>query len=173
MVDIMKLKQSKEIVSTLLLPKHWRWARPGQLGFPGSAGSPEMGAGKYWSLWWRSADGHSGWRICWRNQCIHTGKEEISMSSQPAKHSFKLKYTQVFEYFISEFYMHAVSFWTDSFSTSKRTVSEGNLSKWSSNTWNLHYKSSFVSSAGAEIWMRGIWSSSQWLLHQQINMSAL
>lgn len=63
-------------VLTLAVPKHWRQTRTGKLGFTGSAGSSEMGAGKYWGLWRWSASCHNRWRICRGYQCIHTGKNK-------------------------------------------------------------------------------------------------
>lgn len=72
--------QSKASFLTFPVPKHWRWTRPGQLGFHGSASSSEMGAGKHWGLWWRSTNRHSCWRVCGRHQCIHTGKKKNKYS---------------------------------------------------------------------------------------------
>lgn len=37
----------------------------------------------------------------------------------------------------------SLSLWTDYVSTSQRAVSEGNLSKWSRNNWDLHYELPF------------------------------
>lgn len=60
-------------VLTFPLPKHWRRARFGKLGFAGSAGSSEVGSGKHRGLRRWSTSRHSCWRICRRHQCIHTG----------------------------------------------------------------------------------------------------
>lgn len=150
----MKLKQSKETVSTLLLLKHWRWTRSGQLGFLGSAGNPEMGAGKYWSLWWRSTDGHSGWRICWRNQCIHTGK-----------HSFKLKYEHSLS--ISWVYIlheYCLSLFKQTLSPQakglfQRAIFQSGVATLG--TYTTNHPLSQAQVLKFEMWR--IWSSSQWL----------
>lgn len=60
---------------TFLFLKHWRWTCQGKLGFVGSAGCSQVGAGKHRGLWRRSTICHNRWGVCRRHQRIHTGKE--------------------------------------------------------------------------------------------------
>lgn len=123
-----------------------------------------MGAGKYWGLRWWSTICHCRWRICRGYQCIHTGKQTkhiytfLTRLIDPTVTASVLM-VYVWVHLIVYYTVYCVhllsdcmylSLWIDSVSTSKRPVSEGNLSKWSSNNWGLH-EPSFGSCQGTVI----------------------